>query len=185
MENNITTNQDIQLKDLQFASYISRAEIQAKVDEMALQLRADFGEKKPIFIAILNGAFVFAADLIRAFDRDCEIQFVKLSSYEGTASTGDIIQNIGLAHDVSGEHVILIEDIIDTGNTLDWFIPEIKKLNPASFKVASLLVKGDPHRFSFAVDYYSFHIEDKFVVGYGLDYDGLGRNLSEIYQLKD
>jgi len=187
MDYNLSTKnkKEIELKGLHFVPYIKAEQIQEKVEDLAIKIKADYADKKPIFIAILNGAFVFAADLIRAFDRNCEIHFVKLKSYRGLESTGIISQDIKLDQDLKGEHIILIEDIIDTGNTLEWFVPEIKKMKPASFKVATLLVKGDPDRFSFDIDYYSFHISDKFVIGYGLDYDGLGRNLKDIYQLKD
>jgi len=179
------TQTEIILKDLHFIPYISAEEIGEKVLKMGKKLNEDYSDKKPIFIAILNGAFVFAADLIRAYDRDCEVQFVKLRSYEGTTSSGVIKQSMVLDAQLRGEHLVLIEDIIDTGNTLEWFIPEVIKIQPASLKVASLLVKGDGNRFSFNIDYKGFEITDEFVVGYGLDYDGLGRNLRDIYQLKN
>lgn len=180
----IETKDEIKLKDLTFVPYLSAEVIQQKIDDLGKRLNEDYPDSKPIFIAILNGAFIFASDLIRAFDRDCEVQFVKLRSYEGTSSTGVIKQSMVLDADLRGEHLVLIEDIIDTGNTLEWFIPEVMKIQPASLRIASLLVKGDENRFSFDIDYIGFKISDEFVVGYGLDYDGLGRNLRDIYQLK-
>ena len=174
----------IQVLDKKFVPFISEATIQHKINELATQLDKDYAGKKPLFIAVLNGSFMFAADLFKALTIEAEICFIKLASYKGTKSTGHVITSIGLDADVTGRHTIIIEDIIDTGKTLHNFLPQIYNQQPASLKIAVLLHKPDATVFEVKIDYCCFSIPDKFVVGYGLDYDGFGRNLPEIFQLQ-
>ena len=143
----------------------------------------DYAGKKPLFIAVLNGSFIFASDLFKALTIEAEICFIKLASYKGTRSTGHVITSIGLDADITGRHVVILEDIIDTGKTMHTFLPQIYNQQPASLKVAVLLHKPDATEYEVTIDYCCFSIPNKFVVGYGLDYDGFGRNIPEIYQL--
>ena len=172
----------IQLHDLQFELYLSEAEIQARVRELGAQITQQYVGKRPLFIGVLNGSFLFVADLMRACNLDAEISFIQLASYNGTESTGEIKTLIGLNVDVRNRHVILVEDIIDTGQTMYHFLPELKKMQPASVAVASLLTKPEAMQHPIPIDFLGFEIPPKFVVGYGLDYNELGRNLRDIYQ---
>ncbi len=174
----------IDIKDLRFKEFISDATIAAHVKQMGLEIQKDYEGKKPLMIGVLNGAFVFAADLIRACEPlPCEITFTKLSSYKGTESTGTLESVIGLDFDIEGRHLILIEDIVDTGFTLSTYISQLLFFNPASIAIAALLVKPDALNFPLDIKYRCFDIPKAFVVGYGLDYDGEGRQFSSIYQL--
>ncbi|HAI82465.1 MAG TPA: hypoxanthine phosphoribosyltransferase [Chitinophagaceae bacterium] len=175
----------IQVLDKSFVPYLSEAEIQSKIEGLAQQLNQDYAGKKPLFIAVLNGSFMFASDLFKHLSIEAEICFIKLASYKGTKSTGHVITAIGLDTDVTDRHVIVLEDIIDTGKTLSQFLPQLQNQHPASMKVAVLLHKPEATVFEVPVDYCCFSIPNKFVLGYGLDYDGFGRNIKEIYQLKD
>lgn len=175
----------ITVHDKQFVPYISAAEIDAACAQIAAQINADYAGKKPLFIAILNGSFLFAADLFRKLNIEAEISFIKLASYKGTTSTGKVITAIGLDERLQDRHIILLEDILDTGRTLFNFIPELQQQGPASLKIATLLTKPSARQFDIQPDYLGFEIPDKFVVGYGLDYDGLGRNIPSIYQLAE
>lgn len=175
----------VQVKDKQFEPYLSETIILKKVKGLAAQLSKDYEGKKPLLISILNGSFVFAADLFRHITIEAEISFIKLASYKGTRSTGHVITAIGLDTDVTSRHVIIVEDIIDTGKTLTAFLPHLYNQQPASLKIAVLLHKPEATVYPINIDYCCFSIPDKFVVGYGLDYDGLGRNLPEIYQLHE
>jgi hypoxanthine phosphoribosyltransferase len=150
---------------------------------MAAQISTDYEGKKPVFIGILNGSFMFAADLYKNISIPSTISFIKLVSYKGTSSTGTVITSIGLEEDLSDKEVILIEDIVDTGKTMSAFIPSLEKLQPASIRICTLLHKPDALQFPLEIDYIGFNIPDKFVVGYGLDYDGFGRNSREIFQI--
>lgn len=150
---------------------------------MAREINRDYLHKKPLFVAILNGAFIFAADLFKQIEVEAEICFIKLASYRGVKSTGKVITAIGLDVDIFDRDVIVIEDIVDTGKTLSQFLPQLEHQRPASLKVAALLHKPEAMVFPIKIDYLGFTIPDKFVLGYGLDYDGLGRNIGEIYQL--
>ncbi len=174
----------IQLHDLQFVPLISEQALQERVQALGAELRANLGDKTPLFISILSGAFVFAADLMRAFENNCEVGFVKLSSYSGTRSTGDVQTVMGLDKDLSGRHLVVVEDIVDTGRTLHFFLEHLRAKNPASVTTVAFLRKPEAVAFPLKVDLIGFDIDDKFVVGYGLDYDGLGRNLRSIYVLK-
>jgi hypoxanthine phosphoribosyltransferase len=176
-------HKQIRLHDLKFKPFLTQEQITERVSAMGAQLTERFEGGCPLFIGVLNGSFIFAADLMRHFEGNCEISFVRLSSYEGTTTKGEVHQVMGLDKTVTGRDVILVEDIVDTGGTLLYFLEELEKLAPASVTVATLLLKPDAMRFEVPVDMYGFSISDRFVVGYGLDYDGLGRNLPDIYQL--
>jgi hypoxanthine phosphoribosyltransferase len=176
---------EIKLHDKTFEIYIEEDKIQEKVKSLAEQLSLDYKDKNPLFIAILNGSFMFAADLFKNLTINAEICFIKLASYKGVRSTGHVTTAIGLDHDIFNRHVIIVEDIVDTGKTLGFFIPKLYHQQPASLKIAALLHKPEATQHPLDIDYIGFSIPNKFVVGYGLDYDGLGRNLKEIYQLSE
>lgn len=173
----------IKVHDKSFETFLSEETIQKKIKELGDEINKDYRGKRPLFIAILNGAFMFAADLFKQLDIDAEICFIKLISYQGTKSSGNVVTSIGLMEDIHGKDVVLIEDIVDTGKTLNDFLPGLWHQQPASLRIAALLHKPDATIFPLTIDYLAFSIPNKFVVGYGLDYDGLGRNLKEIYQL--
>jgi hypoxanthine phosphoribosyltransferase len=173
----------IHVHDKDFKSYISAEDIRKKVAELAGMLNRDYQHKHPVFIAILNGSFIFAADLFRELTIDAEISFIKLASYKGTKSSGQVISSIGLDTELFGRHVVIIEDIVDTGKTLNVFLPQLQHQQPLSLKIVALLHKPEATVYPMKVDYTGFEIPDKFVVGYGLDYNGLGRNNAAIYQL--
>lgn len=175
--------QVIQVTDKKFTPYIDAATIDKRIGELADQLNADYAGKRPIFIAILNGSFMFASDLFKKINIDAEICFIKLASYKGTRSTGNVITSIGLDEPLKDRHVVIIEDIVDTGNTLHKFLPQLYNQQPASLKIASLLHKPEALEYPIVIDYLGFSVPNKFLLGFGLDYDGLGRNLAEIYQL--
>ena len=175
---------NITVLDKEFVPYISEQEIQEKITELAAQLNKAYAGKKPIFLSILNGSFLFTADLFKQITIEAEVCFIKLASYKGTSSSGNVITAIGLDANVNGRDIIIVEDIIDTGKTLHHFLPQLESSNPSSIKIAVLLNKKEALAYPVKVDYACFDIPNKFVVGYGLDYDGLGRNTKEIYQLK-
>lgn len=174
----------VKAHDLSFELMLSEEEIKAKVEEMGKALQKDYKGKDPLFLGVLNGSFIFTADLTRAFGEQCEVSFIKLSSYSGLESTGEVATLIGLTTDIKDRHVIVVEDIIDTGKTMHDFIPTLKKMNPASVAFATFLLKPDAIKFDIQIDYVGFKIPNKFVIGYGLDYNESGRNLKGIYQLK-
>jgi hypoxanthine phosphoribosyltransferase len=175
----------IKLFDKTFVPYLTEDMIREKVQSMAAQMDQDYAGKKPLFVAILNGSFMFAADLFKYLTIEAEICFIKLASYKGTKSTGHVITAIGLDADVSQRHVVILEDIIDTGKTLHSFLPQLENQQPLSLKVAVLLHKPEATQFPVKIDYCCFQIPNRFVLGYGLDYDGYGRNIREIYQLAE
>ena len=175
----------IRIHDKFFKPYLSQASIREKVREMAEQINQDYKGKKPLFISILNGSFMFASDLFKELTMEVEICFIKLASYKGIKSSGQVVTAIGLDMDIFGRHVLIVEDIVDTGKTLNQFLPQLQHQQPASLKIVSLLYKPDAKIYPIAVDYLGFSIPNKFVVGYGLDYNGLGRNMREIYQLAE
>lgn len=176
---------NITVHNKSFEPFLSADEIIEKVSTIASNINNDYDGKKPLFIAILNGAFMFASDLFKHIKIDAEICFIKLASYKGTKSSGQVVTAIGLDIDLFNRHLIIIEDIVDTGKTLNVFIPQLKHQQPASLKIAALLHKPESIIFPLHIDYLGFSIPNNFVVGYGLDYDGLGRNLAEIYKLAD
>ncbi|MEO8109143.1 MAG: hypoxanthine phosphoribosyltransferase [Ginsengibacter sp.] len=173
----------IKVHDKEFIPYLDSYQIAKEVSRVAAEINRDYEGKKPLFIAILNGAFIFAADLFKEITIEAEICFIKLASYKGVKSTGKVITAIGLDADLWHRDVVIVEDIVDTGKTLAQFLPQLQHHHPASMKIASLLHKPDAMIHPIKIDYLGFTIPNKFVVGYGLDYDGLGRNIKEIYQL--
>ncbi len=175
----------MQVLDKSFIPYIADTDIQDRVSALAKQISTDYAGKKPIFIGILNGSFIFAADLYKRITIPSSISFIKLVSYKGTTSTGTVITSIGLEEDLLGKDVIIIEDIVDTGKTLSEFLPTLQKLQPNSIKICTLLQKPEALQHKLVVDYVGFEIPNKFVVGYGLDYDGYGRNSDTIYQIEE
>jgi len=175
----------LNIHDKTFVPYFPPEAIEKKVTQLGRQISKDFSGRCPLFLAVLNGAFIFASDLFRHISIEAEITFIKLASYQGTTSTGTVATHIGLEKAVTGRHIIIVEDIIDTGKTLHEFIPTVLQQQPASLKIVSLLIKPDAMKFPVEVDYFGFEIPEKFVVGYGLDFNGLGRNIPGIYQLAD
>jgi hypoxanthine phosphoribosyltransferase len=173
----------IKLHDKEFETYLSEEVIQQRIKELGQKISEDYAGRRPLFVAILNGSFMFASDLFKYLQIEAEICFIKLSSYKGTQSSGKVITTIGLDDDLFGRDVILVEDIVDTGRTLHNFLPRLIHQQPRSLKLATLLHKPEATEFPLSLDYVGFTIPNNFVVGYGLDYDGLGRNLKEIYQL--
>ncbi len=173
----------VRLNDKTFRLYKSENEILSAVRNVAHQINEDYIGKRPLLIPVLNGSFMFASDLIKELMLDCELCFIKAASYAGTSSTGAVNTIIGLNQEVEGRHIIIIEDIVDTGNTLAKILPIFYEQNPASLKVASLLYKPMALKNDLKIDYVGMEIPNEFIVGYGLDYDGLGRNLRDIYQV--
>jgi hypoxanthine phosphoribosyltransferase len=179
----VVDNQLIKIHDKHFSAFISAQKIARRVAEMGQRISVDYAGKRPLFLSVLNGAFIFAADLVRAVDVECEMTFVKLTSYKGTSTTGNVQTVLGLDADLRGRHIIIVEDIVDTGNTLHNFMKELNKNDPASVAIAACFFKPDALKHPLVIDYLGFEIPDKFIVGYGLDYDGLGRNLPDVLQL--
>lgn len=173
----------IEVFNKKFETYLDARAISARVEKIAGDLNADYTGKRPLFIAILNGSFMFAADLFKLLTIEAEICFIKLKSYEGMGSTGNVVTMIGLDQSVNGRHVVILEDIIDTGKTLHEFLPQVLEQQPASVKVAALLHKPEAMVYPLSIDYLGFVVPNKFLLGYGLDFNGLGRNLKEVYQL--
>jgi hypoxanthine phosphoribosyltransferase len=171
----------IRVHDKLFEPYIPASTIHEKVGSLGETLSRDYEGKKPLFIPVLNGAFMFAGDLFRALTIEAEICFIKLASYKGTKSTGHVVTAIGLDIDLYARHVVIVEDIVDTGKTLVEFLPQLLHQQPASLKIVTLLYKRGATVHPIDPEYVGFSIPNRFVVGYGLDYDGLGRNLGEIY----
>jgi hypoxanthine phosphoribosyltransferase len=175
----------IQVKDKKFVPYLSVAEIDVQVKRIASEINRDYAGKNPLFIAILNGSFMFASDLFKELDCEPEVCFIKLASYKGTKSTGNVITSIGLDESLKERHLIVLEDIVDTGKTLSAFLPQLEDQRPASLKIVALLHKPDALQYPIKIDYLGFNVPNKFLLGYGLDYDGLARNLKEIYRLEE
>lgn len=173
----------IKVHDKFFKPFLSKAIIHQRIEELGKQIDEDYKGLNPLFIAVLNGSFIFAADLFRNITIEAEISFIKLASYKGTTSTGNVVTAIGMEENLHHRHVILLEDIIDTGKTLNAFLPEIYSRQPLSLKIASFLSKPEALQHDIKANYLGFEIPNKFVLGYGLDYDGLGRNLPELYEL--
>ncbi len=178
-------NDKVRIHDKNFKIFITRDEIKARVNEMGWEVTKKYKDLKPVFVPILNGSFMFAADFVRACHFDSDMMFVKVKSYEGMSSTGNIKWELGFSGHIKGRHIIIVEDIIDSGNTLKNFIEEIKEEEPASVAIVSLLLKPDAIKHDIPMDYIGFRIPNAFVVGYGLDYDDFGRTLPDIYQLDE
>ena len=171
----------VKIKDKTFKTSIPEAEILKRVKEVAGRINRDLEGKNPLFLAVLNGSFVFAADLMREITIPSEITFIKVASYEGTASTGEVTEVMGLANSSEGRHVVIVEDIIDTGGTMKYLVESLQKRKPASLHICSLLVKPDKLEVDLDIEYVAMNIPNEFIVGYGLDYDQQGRNLRDIY----
>ena len=173
----------VKIKDKTFQTFISEAEIKQRVKELAAQISHDMEGKNPLFLGVLNGAFIFAADLMREMTIPCEISFVKLASYQGTISTGKIKEVFGINEDLTGRTVVIVEDIVDTGATMKNMIESLGTRNPASIHICTLFVKPDKLKEPLDIEYAAFEIPNDFIVGYGLDYDQKGRGLKDIYML--
>jgi len=174
-----------QILDKSFKPYLTSSEISIAIQKIADQINLEYLDKNPLFIAILNGSFIFASDLFKKINVPAEISFIKLASYQGTKSTGNVITAIGLETDLFDRHVVVLEDIIDTGKTLSAFLPQLQHQQPKSLKVCTLLHKKEATKYPIDIDYLGFEIPDLFVVGYGLDYNGYGRNLDQIMQIDE
>ncbi|APD06334.1 hypoxanthine phosphoribosyltransferase [Flavobacteriaceae bacterium UJ101] len=175
---------EIQIHDKTFVPYISRNEIQATIRKIGQELSEEFKGKQPVFIGVLNGVVLMMGDLLKNFDGECEMSFIRLASYEGTESTGEVKTMIDFQEDFSGKDIILVEDIVDTGNTLKKLYEMVSQQDISSCTIVSLFLKPDVYKKDLKIHKVGMEIPNKFVVGYGLDYDGLGRNLPDIYQLK-
>lgn len=175
----------IQLHDKQFVPFISAQEIDFAIAEMARQVEADFADEVPVFVGVLNGAFMVVSDFMKHYTKPCEVSFIKMASYEGMETTHEVKQLIGINQDLTDRTVIIIEDIVDTGNTLEELKTMFKKQNVKHFKIATLFLKPEAYKKDIKLDYVGIRIPNKFIVGYGLDYDGHGRNLPAVYQLAD
>ncbi len=175
----------MRLLDQKLTLFIPEEEITARVKELARRISNDFAGKDPVFIILLNGAFLFAADLVRAISVPCQLSFIKISSYSGTQSAGKVKELIGLSETLTDRHVVLLDDIIDTGLTMSGLLEQVKERRPASISTASLLLKPAMFNNAFKPDYIGFSIPNTFVVGYGLDYNGYGRNLKDIWQITE
>jgi hypoxanthine phosphoribosyltransferase len=175
----------IQLHDKQFVPFISAKEIEFALTKMVAQIADDFADETPVFVGVLNGAFMVVSDFMKLYKKPCEVSFIKMASYEGISSTNEVKQLIGLNQDLTGRTVVIIEDIVDTGNTLVELKELFKQQNVKHFKIATLFFKPEAYTKDIKIDYIGIRIPNKFIVGYGLDYNGLGRNLPEVYKLKE
>lgn len=175
----------IKLHDKEFIMSITPPEIQKAVSAIAEKINRDLAGENPVFISILNGAFIFTADLIRKMSMDCQVSFVKMSSYSGSASTGVVKEIIGLSENIRGRTVVIVDDIVDTGTTIEYIVGELQRRMPKQIKIAALLLKPEAFRGNVRLDYVGMEIPSDFIVGYGLDYDQLGRNLEGIYRITD
>lgn len=175
----------IDIKDKTFETLISGEEIRRRVKAVADKMNNDLKGKNPLLLGVLNGSFIFAADLMRMLDIECEISFVKMSSYEGTTSTGNVKKLVGLNENIEGRTVVIVEDIVDSGLTMEQMIGYLKEFNPAEIHICTLLLKPDNLKRKLDIEYVAMRIPNDFIVGYGLDYDGLGRNLPDIYVVKE
>ena len=173
----------VQVLDKKFSLYISKEQIRERVKEVAAEIEKDLKDKNPLFLVILNGSFVFGADLLREMNFPCEITFIRMSSYEGTSTTGEVKQVIGLRESIEGRTVVVVEDIIDTGYTMKEMLRILTEKNPEDIYVTSLFVKPDNLKVDVKIDYRCFDIDNDFIVGYGLDYDHYGRNRPDIYKV--
>lgn len=173
----------VTLHDKQFEPFISAADLGTAVDTLAAKVAARYADGVPLFLGVLNGSFFFASELLKRLPIACEISFVKVASYHGTVSSGTVSQLIGLNERVAGRHVVVVEDIVDTGNTISHIVDALKDQHPASIAIASLLLKPEVYQKDIPIDFVAMEIPNVFVVGSGLDHDGLGRNLPGIYRI--
>jgi hypoxanthine phosphoribosyltransferase len=174
-----------EVHDRKFEVYITNEEIRKVISDMAARINKDLAGRDVIFLGILNGAFMFASDLFREITLDCQITFLKLASYAGTSSTGTVKRLIGINEDIHSKTVVILEDIVDTGVTLDNIIKQLKGYEPAEIKVATMLFKPEAYTKDLKLDYVGIEIPNDFVLGYGLDYQGYGRNLADLYRVVD
>ncbi|MCX6312880.1 MAG: hypoxanthine phosphoribosyltransferase [Bacteroidetes bacterium] len=174
----------IQLGDKTFVPYLPEEKILEAVKHVATRVNDDMKGKNPLFLVVLNGAFMFAADLVRGINTECEVSFVKLASYSGTSSSGKVKELVGMNEKLEGRNIVVVEDIVDSGNTIEHILEDLKTKNPASVVVAAFLFKPDVFKKDFKIQYIGMEIPNDFIVGYGLDYNGLGRNLRDIYVIK-
>lgn len=175
----------VTIKDKQFEKFIEFQQIQAAIHEIARKIDNDLRDKNPIFVAVLNGAFMFAGELMKEVSIPCEITFVRLASYQGTSTTNKVQEVLGLNESIENRTVVIVEDIVDSGNTMIALQKELNKLNPKEIKIATLLLKPDALKQDVDLDYVALEIPNDFIVGYGLDYDGYGRNLKDIYKISE
>jgi len=173
----------VKIKDKSFRTSIPESEIKARVKAVAQQISKDMAGKTPLFLGVLNGSFIFAADLMREMTIPCEVSFVKLASYQGTTSTGKVKEVIGINEDLSGRTVVIVEDIVESGQTMKQMVESLGTRNPESVHICTLFFKPDKLKEELTLDYVAFRIPDDFIVGYGLDYDGLGRELKDVYTI--
>ena len=166
-----------------FKIFLTSEQIQNRLKEICKEINVEYKDKNPVFLGILNGVFRVAGDVFKYIDVECEVSFVKLKSYEGTESSGKITTMLGLDTNLEGRDIILLEDIVDTGRTFHSFLPELQKLNPKTISILTLLVKPDAMEYEIPLKYVGFSVPNHFLLGYGLDYDGLGRQLNDIYQI--
>ena len=175
--------ENITIKDKEFELYITSEKIQEAVGGLAARINEELKGENPLFISVLNGSFIFAADLLKKVKIDCGISFIKLASYHGTSSTGDLRTLVGLDEDIRDRSVVIVEDIVDTGNTIVNLVDQLKSMGPSQIKIATLLFKPASYDKDIIIDYKALEVPNDFLVGYGLDYDGLGRNHEHIYSL--
>jgi hypoxanthine phosphoribosyltransferase len=175
----------IQLHDKQFVPFISAEEIDFALANMAKQMDNDFFDEVPVFVGVLNGAFMVVSDLMKHYRGMCEVSFVKMASYEGMETTNEVKQLIGINQNLEGRTVVVVEDIVDTGNTVEELKAMFKQQKVKHFKIATLFFKPEAYKKDIKIDYVGIRIPNKFIVGYGLDYDGLGRNLRDVYELAE
>jgi len=175
----------IQILDKEFIPSITEAEINFNIEKMAQAINQDLADSNPLFLGILNGAFLFAAELFKRFDFPCQISFLKLASYQGSSTSGKVKRLIGLNEDIKDRTVVILEDIVDTGITMENIKKQLRGYEPKEIKIATLLFKPQAFIKDFPIDYIGFYIPDEFIVGFGLDYNGYGRNLKSIYKIKE
>ncbi|WP_378186751.1 adenylate kinase [Aquimarina sp. W85] len=174
----------IKLHDLYFTPYLSEQRIATAIDRIAAQLNEDYKDDNPLFIGVLNGCFMFVSEVLKRFTYDCEVSFVKLASYAGTQTTENVRELIGLDEEIQGRNIVVLEDIVDTGNTIEELLRILESKGSASIAIATLFYKPEVYKKEITLNYIGFEIPNRFIVGYGLDYNGLGRNLTQVYQLK-
>lgn len=175
----------VKIKDKEFELFLTQETIEKAIDSIAVKLNEDLADKDPLFICVLNGSFMYASELMKRVTIPCEVSFVKMSSYKGTTSTGKIKEIYGLEEDIKGRTVVIVEDIVDTGYTMSLMIDQLKCDDPQEVLISTMLLKPEALQHTLKLDYVALEIPSDFIVGYGLDYDGYGRNLPDIYKLKN
>jgi hypoxanthine phosphoribosyltransferase len=173
----------IKIKDKTFETYLTEGQIKQRIEELGVQIGAEFEGEELVILGVLNGSFVVMADLVRTIPLPLSCEFIKISSYSGMESTGKVMEVIGIPASIEGKNVLVVEDIVDTGNSMAYLKRQLESLHPKRIAIATLLFKKEAFLFNYTLDYVGFEIPNKFVVGFGLDYDGEGRNYPDIYQL--